>query len=644
MDLMSLLAKLTLDKTEYDKGLEDAEKDANNLNLPTPKLPKVDNTDFDEGLSKAEENGNIFKDVMTGVWEGLKSSIATAGIVGAVMGVVGAMRQGIDMAIENGDAIKKGAANLGISTKAYQEYEYALGKSGLKIKDLSTAIKRMDELKGGKELTDDQKKFVEELGISAEEAADKEQLLGDIMKSLAGYTGDDKGRIIDWLFGSNQNWESYFSQTASEIEKLKSDAKDMGLIMSDDAIDNASEFKDATEEISNRIESIKRSFGESVLPMLTDAVKMVAKIVTFFSGGEKSLSEIFAGDDKELADQLSTIEGTGAAAESLADKLLKMGDTAQMTEQEYAIWKGTAKELISLVPSLGEVIDLESDQINANSAEIKENIKQWQELAKQKAVQATKEKKMQEVTEKNQELIQKSIEANKLAADAEGERKKALEGINGVLQKYGMETLGENATSEDVTAAKQKLMESATDDSQLSQILSDWSAVAGEWTKVNNEAKAAEVQAADLQKQLDDAVKEYDDWVAAIDRLYGTADNDAQTATDQAKELKEAIDSIPDYKRITIQEERMGSYAIGSAYIPYDQPAMLHRGERILTATENRRGERSQPDFSGLEDKIIDAIKAGMDGVEVNSYLDGDLVTDKVSKKLARQLADRRYV
>ena len=207
-----------------------------------------------------------------------------------------------------------------------------------------------------------------------------------------------------------------------------------------------------------------------------------------------------------------------------------------------------------------------------------------------------------------------------------------------------METLGENATSEDVTAAKQKLMESATDDSQLSQILSDWSAVAGEWTKVNNEAKAAEVQAADLQKQLDDAVKEYDDWVAAIDRLYGTADNDAQTATDQAKELKEAIDSIPDYKRITIQEERMGSYAIGSAYIPYDQPAMLHRGERILTATENRRGERSQPDFSGLEDKIIDAIKAGMDGVEVNSYLDGDLVTDKVSKKLARQLADRRYV
>ena len=65
MDLFSLLAKLTLDKTEYDKGLEDAEKKAQDLTIPTPQIPKVETKEFTSSLKDAEEEGNIFKEVMS---------------------------------------------------------------------------------------------------------------------------------------------------------------------------------------------------------------------------------------------------------------------------------------------------------------------------------------------------------------------------------------------------------------------------------------------------------------------------------------------------------------------------------------------------------------------------------------------------
>ena len=647
MDLMNLLAKLTLDKQEYDKGLEDAESDAKKkLNISQPSIPKPDNSEFKAGLQEAEGTGNMFKEVMIGVWQGVKDAIVVTGVTSAVMAVVGAMRQGIDMAIDNGKAISDGAKNLGISTKAYQEYQYVLGKSNLSIKDLSTAMKKMDEIAGGKKMTKDQAKWLDELGLKAEDAADKEKFLGDAMRSLANYNGSDKGRIIEWLFGSNQNWDGYFSQTSSEIENLKSQAESMGLIMSDDAVQNAVDFKTATEEISERIEAIKLSFGQSVIPMLTDAVKMVQQIMVFFSGGDKTLAEKLAGGDKELEENLLTIEGTSAAAQTLADKLIEMGNTAEMTAEQYEIWKGTADQLIKLVPTLGDVIDTETGQINGSTEAIKENIKEWENLAKQKAVQAIKEEKYQEIVSANKDLINQTIDANNKAGEADRKRVESLGKVNAVLEKYGVEGLGENATMEDYQAAKQQVMNSMYGDEYgMAQAMAELSNASSEWSSAIAQAADAQRKVEDLQKQLDEGMAAYEEWVAGLDAIYGTAATDADTATGKAQALKETIDSIPDYKRITLKEERLaGSFAIGSNYIPYDMPAMLHRGERVLTATENRKGEGSgTADLSHLEDRIAAAIRAGMEGVSVNSYLNGRAVTEEVNRNNMRDVKGRRF-
>ena len=649
MDLFSLLAKLTLDKSEYDKGLEEAERDAKDLNIATPSLPKPDNTEFKAGIDEAEGTGNIFKDVMIGVWEGIKDAAVTAGIVGLISNVVGAMRQGIDIVTQNGDAISKGAKNLQISTKAYQEYEYVLGKSNLKIKDLNTAMSAFDNVLAGNG-TKKQAEALEALGIDAENAGEQfsssGEMLETVMNSLSEYKGSDKGAVIDALFGKNEKWTGYFDQSAEEIRNLKKEADDLGLIMSEETIDNAVRFNDATEKLNSQLQAAKQAFGEGILPMITQAVEGVAKIIAFFGGGQESLSQKWEKDDKALSKELLTIEGTATAAQSLADKLLAMGDTSKMTADQYAIWKGTAENLIQLVPSLGEVIDTETGKISANSTEIAENIKQWENLAKQKALQTLKEQKYKDIVDKNQDLIEKQVDVNAKMAEIDGKRATAMKQINEYLsdEQYGQER---QALSGFTEVTNENWGEAATKFSNAMYQGAPFGEALRAYNKSTGDLKTLENTAASLADELAKGEEEYKNWLTAAESLYGTTAEQATDATGKVDALKTSLDGLPSDKviHISVVTDDYRPHAIGSAYIPYDNyPALLHRGEKIVTATEARKGATGAGiDYGHLEDRIAAAIRAGMEGVSVESYLNGRRITEDVSSNTMQAVKAGRF-
>lgn len=648
MELMSLLAKLTLDKQEYDKGLKEAENDAKGLKIDTPKIPKPDNTDFDAGLKEAEETGNLFKEVMTGVWQGVKDAIVVTGITSAVMGVVGAMRQGIDMAIETGDAIDKGAKNLGISTKAYQEYEYALGKSGLKVKDLSKTMDGLGKILSG-DLTDKQKKYVDELkemGFVADEAAGNEKNLASMMKALADYQGTDKGAIIDWLFGSNLNWNGFFDQTSSDIDGLKKKAADMGMIMPDEAIQNAVEFKDTTEEINNRIEAMKRSFGESILPALKDISKTMLEIMNWFSGGDKSLDETFTDINKQTEAAKQNLEATSSTATAMIDKLSSMGDYWTLDERGQKTWNALADEFIATYPQFAEFIDKENKVINGNTEEIKENIRQWTLREKQRLVDENVAAKREAVAKQYADALDKEVEAEVKEAEASGKRADALKEINDALKAAGMKELGENATTQEMRDAKTALRIAAGDDTtqmqRVNELGSAYLTTLGEAEKLRNEAN-------NLYADADEAQANLEAYSAKLAEKMGLSAEQTDAETEKVNALGSAVNNLPDSKIIHIGVETDTGFtgytkAIGDGYIPFDNyPALLHRGERVLTATENRKGEGSGTDLSHLEERIAAAIRAGMEGVSVNSYLNGRNVTAEVNRNNMRDVKGRRF-
>lgn len=647
MDLLSLLAKLTLDSSDFTSKLDAAQQAADGFTAPVAQPLKVDTQEFKDDLGDAEGEATKFQQFLDGAWEGIKAGLKAAGI-GTILGkIVLDLGKAIKMTAQLGDEVDKGASRMGVSRKTYQEWGYALEKSGGSIRNLEEGLRKFDSIVGNG-VTEEQQEQFAKLGIEAEKAATAEELMIKTLNAIADYDGADKGVLLRYFFGNrNDELNTLIANGSEGIQDLIDEANEIGKVMSDKEIDNSIRYMDATERLQNSLESIKQDFAMAVLPVITDAVEGLTRIVAFFSGlgGNKSLADVFAEGDKEFAEQLLTIEGTGAAAESLADKLLEMGDTSKMTAEQYEIWKGTAQSLIDMIPSLGDVIDIETGQITANSDEIKENIKQWENLAKQKALQTLKEKKYQEIVDKNQELIDKSIDANEKAAAAEKARVESLGSINNILEKHGVATLDKTATDQDVANARSKLYTTATDDYALSAIMEEWNSAAGAYSKATSEAEAAEKKASELAEELRKGEEEYETWLAAAEELYGGLGDDAENATEQANALRDAIDKLPGQKRIIldVQSGRIQKYAIGSSYIPFDQLAYVHRGEEIRTATDVRRDESGSINYGELEDRIEAAIRAGMSDAKVNAFLNGRAITDEVNRQNINAVKGRRF-
>jgi hypothetical protein len=91
----------------------------------------------------------------------------------------------------------------------------------------------------------------------------------------------------------------------------------------------------------------------------------------------------------------------------------------------------------------------------------------------------------------------------------------------------------------------------------------------------------------------------------------------------------------------------MFKQAKGDWIVPYDDyPSLLHRGEMVLTASQARQlrgGGGGEIDYTHLGQVVADAIRSGMDGVTVDSYLDGRLITEAVSREMAAQMSARRF-
>lgn len=88
--------------------------------------------------------------------------------------------------------------------------------------------------------------------------------------------------------------------------------------------------------------------------------------------------------------------------------------------------------------------------------------------------------------------------------------------------------------------------------------------------------------------------------------------------------------------------------AKGVPTVPYDDYlTRLHRGEMVLTKSQARQyregGSGGGVDISAMAASIVAAVREGMAGASVNSYLDGKGVTDNVNRRTSNKLRARRF-
>lgn len=261
MNVFDLAAKLTLDKSDYEKG-----------------------------LSEAEKEGSSFESAIKGAGK----TVAKAGA--AIAGVGGTLFAFANNAAGNADQIDKMSQKLGLSAKAYQEWDYVLQISGSDINSMSTGLKtltnKFDDAKNG---TASSIETFERLGLKMEDIQDlsREDLFKEVIFAFQNMEDSaERAALANDLFGrSGQELAPLFNTTTEETQRLIGEVNDLGGVMSDDAVKDGAAFKDSLTALKTAFTGASNELAKELMPKITDFIKKITQFIK--DGGLKKIIDNF---------------------------------------------------------------------------------------------------------------------------------------------------------------------------------------------------------------------------------------------------------------------------------------------------------------------------------------------------------------
>lgn len=659
MDLFSLVASLTLDASDFNTQLDEAKSSAEGFDMPDDPEMGLDTDEFEDNLEQAEDSAGGAQDSIITAFDNIKKALMTAGIAGILNGIVSSLKEAINLTAQNADTIDKGSQALGISAEAYQRWNHAMMQSGSNVTDLSRGIRNMNSyIAEGRfaDATDDMSRAFADLGISVTDANGKikttEELVQEALLALSDLPQDaTRANLAERLFGKGSTGlNALLNSTREGVEGLLNEADELGLVMTDDEIKNAVAYGDAVANLNAELTAIKEAFVADIIPVLKEGTEWLTSLLSTFNPRlrEVSLSETFEDIDKRVIASTAKINKSKNSAKQLIEELQALGDYWSLDEEGKMTWDALAERALELFPQLSKYIDTDGHIIRGNTQDIEANIDAWARLEKQRLLSSAMNEKSEAVAEQLVKAYDKGAEASTKMAEAEGNRLATIEKANELLKSQGMEQLSTDASYEDIIKARDALVAKAGSNVNAEMHVRN---NLDEYVDMYEEAQKLQTESEKMIAEAEQAQDNLDEYEMRLAEQMGLTQEEVQQAKSDVEELRAAIESIPEdaYTKfhISTDYEQPGKEmpkAIGDHYIPYDNfPALLHRGERVLTATENRRGAGEGSDTSGLQSAIVAAVREGMAGAQVNSYLDGKAVTDAVNRRNTQDIKARRY-
>lgn len=268
MNLFDLVAKLTLDSSEYESGITKAGDKVDDLK-----------NKWDSGTKK-----------ITG---GLKN-MATG--VGVITGAGAALFKTADGFSKNLDQIDKMSQKLGLSTDAYQKWDHVLQLSGADINNMSAGFKtltnKFDEAVNG---SDSAIETFNRLGLSMEDiqGLSREDLFAKVVTQFQGMEDSaERAALANDLFGrSGQELAPLFNTTAEETQSLMEQFEELGGVISEDAVKDGAAFQDSLTTLDAAFKGAGASLLGELIPAITSLMDKFSQFIA--DGGLEKIVNLF---------------------------------------------------------------------------------------------------------------------------------------------------------------------------------------------------------------------------------------------------------------------------------------------------------------------------------------------------------------
>ena len=283
MNLFELFAKISVDTSGYEKGLDDASKTTSSFGQ------KLKN-----GLGAAAKVG----------------AAAVTAVATATTAMSTAMLKGVADTAAYGDNIDKMSQKMGLSAEAYQEWDAIMQHSGTSIESLQAGMKTLANA------VENNNEAFGRLGISQEQIAsmNNEELFSATITALQNVENEtERTYLAGQLLGRGATeLGALLNTSAEDTEKMRQRVHELGGVMSDDAVKAAAKYQDSLQDMKTAFSGISRGLLSEFLPSVTSVMD--------------GLTEIFAGNNETGIGQIT--EGINGIIENIttaAPRFLEIG-------------------------------------------------------------------------------------------------------------------------------------------------------------------------------------------------------------------------------------------------------------------------------------------------------------------------------
>lgn len=245
----------------------------------------------------------------------------TAGKVGmAVVGMgtvaAGALTGIATKTAEAGDRVDKMSQKIGLSREGFQEWDYIMSQNGMSIDSMQGGMKTLtnmfDDLgKGTKTATE----AFGRLGLSYEDMAGmtRDEMFNTTFAALQGVADEtERAALANDLFGrSGSEMAPLLAQSAESIEALRGRAHDLGKVLSDETVDGAVLLGDTIDDLKTAGAGLMNQLGSALIPVLQTVADTMLEnlpmIQDLFAKLAPILADVFSKLLPPLIDLISTL-------------------------------------------------------------------------------------------------------------------------------------------------------------------------------------------------------------------------------------------------------------------------------------------------------------------------------------------------
>lgn len=199
--------------------------------------------DYEKGLNETEQKSNSWGDKIKGIMQN-KAVMAFALVSKAIVEVAKKLNQLMRDTMNYADSVGDLAAQYGVSTDAISEMQYIADQSSTSIEGLTSAMSMLYM-----RAKQDGEAF-QQLGVSVKDNNGNFKAMDELFWETVGALNDmesdgEKSAYMLDLFGrSAMNVGEVLRKNTDEINAMRQEAHDLGIVMSEETINYASDMND----------------------------------------------------------------------------------------------------------------------------------------------------------------------------------------------------------------------------------------------------------------------------------------------------------------------------------------------------------------------------------------------------------------